>query len=226
MGCLFLNFVKSPDQILIWFSFRLVLRKFVSSDLDPPDCSLASVVYGGSAGILAQLLELKSWFEDQTMFHFYSCSILMLYEKQLPVEKKTFRSQVKLVDFAHIVEGKGVIDHNFLGGLCSLIKFISEILTCPCPDEYAGKACLQDIETNWHDSWKLDQDKQVFHWYIFLSITPTYLYLHDFIYEIGSLYYLSTIGLNDWIFNWLNKWLADVSSYLLTVVHRLRGWNI
>lgn len=131
---------------------RLVLRKFVSSDLDPLDCSLASVVYGGSAGILAQLLELKSWFEDQTMFHFYSCSILMLYEKQLPVEKKTFRSQVKLVDFAHVVEGKGVIDHSFLGGLCSLIKFISEILTCPCPDEYAGKACLQDIETNWHDS--------------------------------------------------------------------------
>lgn len=152
MGCLSSILLKSLNQILIFVSFRLVLRRFVSSDLDPPDCSHASVVYGGSAGILAQLLELKSWFEDQTMFHFYSCSILMLYEKQLTVEKKTSRSQVKLVDFAHVVEGKGVIDHSFLGGLCSLIKFISEILTCPCPDEHAGKACLQDSETNWQDS--------------------------------------------------------------------------
>ena len=35
---------------------------------------------------------------------------------------------VKLVDFAHVAEGNGVIDHNFLGGLCSLIKFISDIV--------------------------------------------------------------------------------------------------
>ncbi|XP_056170776.1 inositol polyphosphate multikinase beta-like isoform X2 [Syzygium oleosum] len=35
--------------------------------------------------------------------------------------------KVKLVDFAHVVDGRGVIDHNFLGGLCSLIKFIRDI---------------------------------------------------------------------------------------------------
>ena len=35
------------------------------------------------------------------------------------------------MDFAHVEEGNGVIDHNFLGGLCSLIKFISEVLTDP-----------------------------------------------------------------------------------------------
>ncbi|KAF4354917.1 hypothetical protein F8388_013866 [Cannabis sativa] len=35
---------------------------------------------------------------------------------------------IKLIDFAHVVDGQGVIDHNFLGGLCSLIKFVSEIL--------------------------------------------------------------------------------------------------
>ena len=44
---------------------RLVLRKFVSSnsptDSDSePYCSFASAVYGGSTGILAQLLELKA----------------------------------------------------------------------------------------------------------------------------------------------------------------------
>uniref|UniRef100_A0A5B7BDG2 Inositol polyphosphate multikinase n=1 Tax=Davidia involucrata TaxID=16924 RepID=A0A5B7BDG2_DAVIN len=130
---------------------RLFLRKFVSSnasadsDLEP-DCSFASVVYGGSTGILAQLLELKAWLEDQTIFHFYSCSVLLVYENELALKGSSSGAEVKLVDFAHVLEGRGVIDHNFLGGLCSLIKFISEILTTP--DEYTTKACLQDSEKN------------------------------------------------------------------------------
>ena len=112
---------------------RLVLRKFVSSNSSEdsstePDCCFASTVYGGSTGILAQLLELKAWFEDQTIFHFYSCSVLMVYENESIEKGMNSGATVKLVDFAHVVEGNGVIDHNFLGGLCSLIKFISEIL--------------------------------------------------------------------------------------------------
>ncbi|KAI4305653.1 hypothetical protein L6164_029008 [Bauhinia variegata] len=115
---------------------KLVLKKFVSSNVpadngEQPDCSFVSDVFGGSSGILAQLLELKQWFEVQTIFHFYSCSVLMVYEK-VPVVKGDSsgadRAVVKLVDFAHVQDGKGVIDHNFLGGLCSLIRFISDIL--------------------------------------------------------------------------------------------------
>ncbi|CAH9088973.1 unnamed protein product [Cuscuta epithymum] len=108
---------------------RLALKKFVSSNISDgmdwkPDCSFASMVYGGSGGILSQLLELKAWFEDQTIFHFYSCSVLLMYEE------KGKSPAVKLIDFAHVVEGSdGIIDHNFLGGLCSFIKFMSEILT-------------------------------------------------------------------------------------------------
>ncbi|KZV46464.1 inositol polyphosphate multikinase beta-like [Dorcoceras hygrometricum] len=51
---------------------KLLLKKFVSSNSwdSKQDCSLAPVVYGGSSGILSQLLELKAWFEDQTMYHF------------------------------------------------------------------------------------------------------------------------------------------------------------
>ncbi|KAK9267272.1 hypothetical protein L1049_009695 [Liquidambar formosana] len=130
---------------------RLVLRKFVSfnstgdSNLDP-DCSFASTVYGGSAGILAQLLELKAWFEDQTIFHFCSCSVLLMYEKESVLKGGNSGAEVKLIDFAHVVDGRGVIDHNLLGGLCSLIKFISEILTNP--DESTTKACLLDSEEN------------------------------------------------------------------------------
>lgn len=130
---------------------RAVLRKFVSSDssaeLDlEPDCSFASVVYGGSTGILAQLLELKAWFEDQTIFHFFSCSILMVYEKEAILKGMHSCAEIKLIDFAHVVDGNGVIDHNFLGGLCSLIKMISEILTSPC--ENPSKTCNQDYEKN------------------------------------------------------------------------------
>ncbi|XP_010273383.1 PREDICTED: inositol polyphosphate multikinase beta-like [Nelumbo nucifera] len=127
---------------------RSALRKFVSSNPSSdaePDCSYASIVYGGSTGILAQLLELKAWFEDQTVFHFYSCSVLMLYEKQAVLEGRS-DAEVKLVDFAHVFDGEGVIDHNFLGGLCSLIKFISEILTSP--DQFSVKGGLQDSENN------------------------------------------------------------------------------
>ncbi|KAG5537339.1 hypothetical protein RHGRI_024701 [Rhododendron griersonianum] len=130
---------------------RVILRKFVSSNASAdsdsdPDCAFASTVYGGSNGILAQLLELKAWFEDQTIFHFYTCSVLMMFEKEFALKGRSSGAEVKLVDFAHVVEGRGVIDHNFLGGLCSFIKFVSEILTGPV--ESPPKSCLQDSERN------------------------------------------------------------------------------
>ncbi|XP_057520928.1 inositol polyphosphate multikinase beta-like [Amaranthus tricolor] len=111
----------------------LVLRKFVSwnqsDDLEEnPDCRFCSQVFGGPSGILAQLQDLKSWFEDQTKYHFHSTSILMVYDKESVEKSRVSGPSVKLVDFAHVVEGNGIIDHNFLGGLCSLIKFISDIL--------------------------------------------------------------------------------------------------
>lgn len=134
---------------------RLILRKFVSSNPSDdfgtePDCAFAAAVYGGSTGIVAQLLTLKAWFEDQTFYHFYSCSVLILYEKEPILNGKSPCAAVKLVDFAHVLDGQGVIDHNFLGGLCSLIKFISEILN-NLPDnstENSEKDCNCDNHSN------------------------------------------------------------------------------
>lgn len=105
----------------------LMMKKFVSSDgnADEPDCVFASRVY---LPVLEELLVLKKWFEVQTIFHFYSCSVLVVYEKDEKDEKRTARAVVKLVDFAHVVDAKGAIDHNFLGGLCSLIKFVKDVL--------------------------------------------------------------------------------------------------
>ncbi|XP_004510840.1 inositol polyphosphate multikinase beta [Cicer arietinum] len=109
----------------------LILRKFVSSDgdSDEPDCVFASRVY---VSVLEDLLELKKWFEVQTIYHFYSCSVLVVYDKLN--EEKNARAVVKLVDFAHVVDAKGAIDHNFLGGLCSLIKFVKDVLDGVCGD--------------------------------------------------------------------------------------------
>ncbi|KAJ6672134.1 INOSITOL POLYPHOSPHATE MULTIKINASE [Salix viminalis] len=144
-----------PDRKLVQHlsadEVRVVLKKFVSSNspIDPnlnPDCSFASSVYGGSSGILAQLLELKSWFEDQTIYHLNSCSVLMVYDKKKELKGESSDAIVKLIDFAHVTEGNGIIDHNFVGGLCSLIKFISDILTSP--DECTTKACLQNSDNN------------------------------------------------------------------------------
>ncbi|KAL3818457.1 hypothetical protein ACJIZ3_004362 [Penstemon smallii] len=131
---------RSMTQSLSADEIRSILKKFVSTNKSGvlgsvPDCAFASTVYGGSGGILSQLLELKSWFEEQTTYHFYSCSILMTCEKELALNGKNPRADIKLVDFAHVFEGKGVIDHNFLGGLCSLIKFVSEILSEDCVTE-------------------------------------------------------------------------------------------
>ncbi|KAL8123157.1 inositol polyphosphate multikinase beta-like [Apium graveolens] len=126
---------KKYIQSLSVDDVRLILRKFVSSNASTdlsvqPDCSVATAVYGGPTGILAQLLELKAWFEEQTLFHFYSCSILLMYERGSGLEGKNSNAKVKLIDFAHVLDGCGVIDHNFLGGLCSLINFIRAI-NCP-----------------------------------------------------------------------------------------------
>lgn len=141
------GFWKPDKKFIMSFStedVRLNLRKFVSSNSvsdSKPDCAFASKIYGGSNGILAQLLELKAWFENQTIYHFHSCSILLIFEKESALEGKSSGAKIKLVDFSHVIDGKGVIDHNFLGGLCSLIKFISEIVTIA--NESLEKAHLQ-----------------------------------------------------------------------------------
>ncbi|PKA56855.1 Inositol polyphosphate multikinase beta [Apostasia shenzhenica] len=112
---------------------RRTLRRFVSSNPTSdcePNCAFASAVYSGSEGLLAQLLELKAWFENQTLFHFYSTSVLAAYDND-DCDDGQFqgRPRLRLIDFAHVLDSDGVIDHNFLGGICSLIKFISEIFS-------------------------------------------------------------------------------------------------
>lgn len=124
----FLQNLSAEDALVI-------LKKFVSFDGNSsvPDCVFAVRVFGP---VLEQLLEIKKWFEVQTLFHFYSCSVLVVYEKEEGKKGDDARAVVKLVDFAHLVDSKGAIDHNFLGGLCSLIKFVKDVLAAVSKEEH------------------------------------------------------------------------------------------
>ena len=65
----------------------------------------------------------------------------LLYSLLLVTCGKIFKKKKKPHGF-----GVSQIDHNFLVGLCSLIKMISEILTSP--DENPNRSCLQEYEKN------------------------------------------------------------------------------
>lgn len=97
-----------------------------------------SDVYLGALGVSAQLQELESWFERQFEFHFYSASLLVLYEGDAANSAQA-RVRVRLVDFAHTFPAThygspGVRDDNFLSGLRSLM---SRLLTV-CKGDVMG----------------------------------------------------------------------------------------
>jgi len=105
------------------------LERYVSSnpsDEQNWDAAFASDVYGGTHGAIAQLQELKAWFEEQKFYHFFSASVLIVYEGEPSVDARTVA--VKLVDFAHVLYDQDAIDENFLVGLNALIKMLSNIV--------------------------------------------------------------------------------------------------
>lgn len=85
-----------------------------------------SDVYFGALGVYTQLQDLEAWFEHQIEYHFYSASLLILYEGDAANSAQA-RVRVRLVDFAHTFaathDGSAVVrDDNFLSGLRSLMS--------------------------------------------------------------------------------------------------------
>lgn len=96
-------------------------------------------------------------FESQQTYHFYSASLLLMYDSpskdnsltdhRAPdlmdttdgaaksrnngaTESETSNQvEVRLIDFAHVIDGKGNIDSNFLSGLQILIERFTELLS-------------------------------------------------------------------------------------------------
>eukprot|EP00850_Spirogloea_muscicola_P016323 SM000131S26753 [mRNA] locus=s131:312710:315314:+ [translate_table: standard] len=121
-----------------------VLLRFVSSDCGqdeapfdgkhaPFDGKHASEVY---VEVVAKLQELKSWFEVQQSYQFYSASVLFIYEGgDLKAEEGTNSSteqarklSTRLVDFAHVTYNDQK-DENFLRAIQALIAHLSLLIT-------------------------------------------------------------------------------------------------
>ena len=61
---------------------------------------------------LEKLRDMEKFFESQTAFHNFGCSILFVYEYG-----ESTSARIHLIDFAHSFPGNGEIDKNFLFGL-------------------------------------------------------------------------------------------------------------
>ncbi|XP_024521079.1 inositol polyphosphate multikinase beta [Selaginella moellendorffii] len=97
------------------------IRRFVSTnpfDDENPNALLASKVYEAAK---MELEKLTSWFEKQTFYHFFSSSVLIIYEDHGAASKVS----VKLVDFAHVTYDHDTIDENYLAALKSLTSVLS-----------------------------------------------------------------------------------------------------
>ena len=86
---------------------------------------------------IRQINDIKEFFEKQTLYNFYSSSIIVVYEgslENLLNNDKTNQVEVnklirvKMVDFAHVIPGKNHIDENYLHGLESLISYLGLLL--------------------------------------------------------------------------------------------------
>jgi len=90
---------------------------------------------------LPKLKAILCWFEHQTLFHFYSSSILLIYDAKgsgtsclrsgwgplfLCSRRPRPASDVRLVDFAH-AEPALTLDENYLFGLRTLLEMLEGI---------------------------------------------------------------------------------------------------
>ncbi|KAG0603849.1 hypothetical protein M758_10G125300 [Ceratodon purpureus] len=101
------------------------LKRFVSSNPSAEkgyDGAFVKAVYGEA---LKELQDLKAWFEVQTSYHFFSASVLLIYEGEPTIPQAI---SVRLVDFAHVVYDRDVIDENQLSGLNAFMKMLTEII--------------------------------------------------------------------------------------------------
>lgn len=101
------------------------LKRFVSSNPSAEkgwDGASAKAVYGTT---VTELQQLKAWLEVQTTYHFFSASVLVVYEGE-PTSPQAI--SVRLVDFAHVLYDRDAIDENFLSGLKSFMQVLTDII--------------------------------------------------------------------------------------------------
>jgi len=70
--------------------------------------------------IIIETQKILKWFETQQELKFLASSLLFLVDKQC-------KTQVKLIDFAHVSDSKGETDHNVIEGIRNIIATWQEV---------------------------------------------------------------------------------------------------
>ncbi len=68
---------------------------------------------------------IQEWFKKQTTYHFYSSSVIVVYDAELN-DKNSVR--IKIADFAHVFPAENRIDENYLYGLNNLVEHLKILL--------------------------------------------------------------------------------------------------
>lgn len=106
---------------------------------------LATFLHNGRAlrtDVIVQFLEelegLIACFEKQTAYHFYSTSLLLVYDGH-EGEGAGTEVVLKMIDFAHVrTDTAGRRDEGFLYGLTNLQRRLREFVVQGLPDEFSG----------------------------------------------------------------------------------------
>ena len=80
--------------------------------------------------------EIKKWFEKQTTYHFYSSSLIVIYEANLEdILNNNHASndqqnlvRIVMADFAHVFPARDQLDTNYLFGINRLIDHLKLLL--------------------------------------------------------------------------------------------------
>ena len=79
--------------------------------------------------------EIKQWFDKQKTYHFYSSSLIVIYDANLAdlLEKNEANLsqavRITMADFAHVFPANNTLDENYLFGLNRLTEHLSLLLS-------------------------------------------------------------------------------------------------
>ena len=80
---------------------------------------------------LVKLKEVQELFQSQTSYHAFGSSILFCYDYENldSIDWVTTNPvRVRLIDFAHVFPGNGILDENYLFGVSSLVKLFDTFI--------------------------------------------------------------------------------------------------
>lgn len=112
--------VEEMEQKKLW---KQNLKKIRVDYLTYQQTSLMAKKYKKSraiSNIISDLCLVRQWFEDNHFLALYSSSLLIVHEGE--------RTNIKMIDFAHITNEKGGDGSGYLHGIEILIKLLEELL--------------------------------------------------------------------------------------------------